>query len=91
MWKLGIRARYRRQFWRTLVELTFRNPRALRDMVGLMALFLHLDTFRDFLVAQIDERIARAVASEDRNRPESAGGLPPTESLRLVARLREAL
>lgn len=75
VWKLGIRARYRRQFWRTLVELAFRNPRALRDMVGLMALFLHLDTFRDFLVAQIDGRIARAAASEGGDRPAGSDAL----------------
>jgi radical SAM superfamily enzyme YgiQ (UPF0313 family) len=61
VWRVGIRARYRRHFWRTLSVLAVRNPRALRDMVGLMALFVHLDSFRDFLVAQIDRRIEGAL------------------------------
>ena len=60
-WRVGIRARYRRHFWRTLSVLAVRNPRALRDMVGLMALFVHFDSFRDFLVAQIDRRIEGAL------------------------------
>ena len=64
VWSLGVRARYRRLFWRTLTATAWRNPSALRDVVSLMALFLQFDAFRDFLVAQIDERIERAEESE---------------------------
>jgi hypothetical protein len=62
VWRLGIRARYRRHFWRTLSVLAVRNPRALRDMIGLMALYLHFDPYRDYLVAQIDGRIEQDTA-----------------------------
>ncbi len=58
-WRMGVRARYRRHFWSTLARLVWRNPRGLRYSVALMALYLHFGPFRDFVVARLDELIAR--------------------------------
>jgi len=57
IWRMGILKRYRAEFWRTLAELAWRNPKGLRYSVALMALYLHFGEFRHYLVARLDEEI----------------------------------
>ena len=63
IWKQGVRANYRRIFWKTLIELIRKNPKGLRYGVNLMAFYLHFGPFSQYLLARIDESIAQ----EERN------------------------
>ncbi len=48
----------REPFWKTFVEVAKTNPGALRYIVMLMALYLHLGPFARRVVGEIDRRIA---------------------------------
>jgi hypothetical protein len=59
---MGVKKSYRALFWRTLGRLLWRNPRGLRYSIALMALYLHFDGFRDYLVARLDDAIGEEAA-----------------------------
>jgi len=48
----------REPFWKTFVEVAKINPGALRYIVMLMALYLHLGPFSKHVISEIDRRIA---------------------------------
>ena len=48
----------REPFWKTFVEVARTNPGALRYIVMLMALYLHLGPFSKRVISEIDRRIA---------------------------------
>jgi len=48
----------REPFWKTFVEVAKTNPAALRYIVMLMALYLHLGPFSKHVIGEIDRRIA---------------------------------
>ena len=48
----------REPFWKTFVEVAKTNPGALRYIVMLMALYLHLGPFSKRVIREIDRRIA---------------------------------
>jgi hypothetical protein len=48
----------REPFWKTFVEVAKTNPGALRYIVMLMALYMHLGPFSERVISEIDRRIA---------------------------------
>ena len=64
----------REPFWKTFVEVGKKNPGALRQIVTLMAIYLHLGPFSKHVIAEIDRRIAELDARSCRRC--SSGGLP---------------
>ncbi len=48
----------REPFWKTFVQVARTNPGALRYIVMLMALYLHLGPFSKRVIGEIDCRIA---------------------------------
>jgi hypothetical protein len=72
----------REPFWKTFVEVAKTNPGALRYIVMLMALYLHLGPFSKHVISEIDRRIAElddvhpvgAAVSPARARPVNAAG-----------------
>jgi radical SAM superfamily enzyme YgiQ (UPF0313 family) len=48
----------REPFWRTFVEVAKKNPGALRQIVTMMAIYLHLGPFSKHVIKEIDRRIA---------------------------------
>ena len=44
-------------FWKTFVEISKSNPDALRQIVTLMAIYLHLGPFSKHVIGEIDRRI----------------------------------
>jgi hypothetical protein len=48
----------REPFWKTFVEVAKTNPGALRYVVMLMALYMHLGPFSKRVISEIDRRIA---------------------------------
>jgi len=48
----------REPFWKTFVEVAETNPGALRYIVMLMALYMHLGPFSERVIGEIDRRIA---------------------------------
>ena len=48
----------REPFWRTFVEVAKKNPGALRQVVTMMAIYLHLGPFSKHVISEIDRRIA---------------------------------
>src|SRR6266699_3494789 len=48
----------REPFWKTFIEVANTNPGALRYIVMLMALYLHLGPFSKHVISEIDRRIA---------------------------------
>ena len=47
----------REPFWKTFVEISKSNPDALRPIVTLMAMYLHLGPFSKHVIGEIDRRI----------------------------------
>jgi hypothetical protein len=47
----------REPFWKTFVEVAKTNPGALRYIVMLMALYMHLGPFSKRVIGEIDRRI----------------------------------
>ena len=47
----------REPFWRTFVEVGKKNPNALRPIVTMMAIYLHLGPFSKHVISEIDRRI----------------------------------
>ena len=64
----------REPFWKTFVEISKNNPDALRQIVTLMAIYLHLGPFSKHVIGEIDRRIASWTRLHRRPRPRS----PPT-------------
>jgi len=50
-------------FWKTFVEISKSNPEALRPIVTLMAMYLHLGPFSKHVIGEIDRRIAEIDAA----------------------------
>ena len=61
---MGVKASYRKQFWQTLFCCLFRNRRALRYGVALMALYLHFGSFIDTVVKKIENSSLSAKAKQ---------------------------
>ena len=66
----------REPFWKTFVGVAKTNPGALRYIVMLMALYLHLGPFSKHVIGEIDRRIAEL------------DGMPPVRATGLSARAR---
>ena len=64
----------REPFWKTFVEIGKNNPGALRQIVTLMAMYLHLGPFSKHVIGEIDRRIPSWTKLRRRPRPRS----PPT-------------
>ena len=47
----------RREFWRTIREIALKNPRALKPVISMMALYVHLGPFSEFVTGRINEQI----------------------------------
>ena len=56
----------REPFWKTFVEVGKKNPGALRQIVTMMAIYLHLGPFSQHVIAEIDRRIAELDAAAPR-------------------------
>jgi len=69
----------REEFWNVIQNCRQSNPHALRYIVGLMALYVHLGPFSCFVIAEINRRIE---ALDDAVRPVAAG---PAELARALA------
>ncbi|WP_041375638.1 B12-binding domain-containing radical SAM protein [Polymorphum gilvum] len=58
MWSMTFRhPEYRGPFWRTLAFTAFRNFRAIKPVMMMLALYVHLGPFSRFVVKQIDAQI----------------------------------
>jgi len=55
---LGMPANTRAHFWKVLRTCLIKNPKALRNAVSLMALYLHFGPFRDFVLGRLDSEIS---------------------------------
>jgi hypothetical protein len=55
---MGFRESTGWQYWKVLANCLLRNPRALRNAISLMALYLHFETFRDFVLGRLDDEIS---------------------------------
>lgn len=79
----------RGQFWRLLFAIATRNPLAIKAAMNVTALYMHLGPFSQFVVQQIDAKIAEA---EDPTTPapelvDPEGPAQPYESEKLVSAL----
>jgi hypothetical protein len=58
LWRMGIRdANLRRHWWKTIADSAVHNPRALKYVVSLIALYLHMGPFAQHVVRRIVEQI----------------------------------
>ncbi len=64
--KMGLAQETRFQYWKVLATCLFRNPRALRNAISLMALYLHFGPFRDFVLGRLDDEISLLEREGDR-------------------------
>jgi hypothetical protein len=59
MWRMTVRRPdLRRHFWRTFIDCARENPGALEYVVMMMVVYLHLGTFAQTVIAELDRRIA---------------------------------
>lgn len=59
MWSMTfVNTDYRWPFWRTLAWTAFHNIRAIKPVMIMLALYVHLGPFSRFVVTQIDKQIA---------------------------------
>jgi hypothetical protein len=63
----------REPFWKTFVAISKTNPDCLRQIVTLMAMYLHLGPFSRHVIAEIDRRIAMEDAAATQLPPAAAG------------------
>ncbi len=61
LWRMGIKAPYRREFWSTLWTVGRGNPHGLRIAISLATFYLHLGEFSLYL----RERVQRAIQAEE--------------------------
>ncbi|WP_370461364.1 B12-binding domain-containing radical SAM protein [Reyranella sp. CPCC 100927] len=60
MWRMTVRRPdLRRHFWSTFIECARQNPAALEYVVMMMVVYLHLGTFAQFVISELDQRIER--------------------------------
>ncbi|ARQ02297.1 B12-binding domain-containing radical SAM protein [Pseudorhodoplanes sinuspersici] len=60
MWRMTVRRPdLRRHFWRTFLDCAKANPAALDFVVMLMVVYLHLGTFAQSVIAELDRKIER--------------------------------
>ena len=64
----------REPFWKIFVEIGKTNPGALRQIVTLMAMYLHLGPFSKHVIGEIDRRIREL----DEVAPPSMAAMSPT-------------
>lgn len=58
MWRMTVQMpELRRHFWRTFADVARRNPQALESVVYLIAGYLHLGTFAQYLIKDLDRQI----------------------------------
>jgi radical SAM superfamily enzyme YgiQ (UPF0313 family) len=58
MWRMTVRRPdLRRHFWRTFLDCAKTNPAALDYVVTLMVVYLHLGTFAQSVIAELDRKI----------------------------------
>ncbi len=59
IWRLGIRdRRTRREYWKTMFDCLRHNPKAVRYVGAMCALYLHLGPFSRHVTAGLDKKIA---------------------------------
>jgi hypothetical protein len=57
-WRMGIRdAKVRRHWWHTMLDCLVRNPRAMRYVGAMTALYLHMGPFSRYVVALLAQKI----------------------------------
>src|SRR5262249_62203063 len=58
-WRMGtVNAAVRRHWWRTMLDCLFHNPRALRAVGAMAALYLHMGPFARYVVSGLNRKIA---------------------------------
>lgn len=57
--KLGTPKATRSYYWKVLLTCLLKNPRALHQVVSVMALYLHFGNFRDYVLGRLDTEITR--------------------------------
>jgi radical SAM superfamily enzyme YgiQ (UPF0313 family) len=80
-WRVTVRMpKIRSHFWRTFFACALRNPRAL-DFVGIMtAFYLHLGTFSQHVIDELDSRL-RMIDAGEWKEPGPLPGVPPAKAL----------
>ncbi len=84
IWKQGIRAPYRRLFWRNVWRTVRKNPQAFRYSINLIAFYLHFGPFSRYVLGRIDAAIA---AEEARSEEHEELHLDAAQSRSLVEKL----
>jgi hypothetical protein len=67
----------REPFWKTFVEVVKTNPDALRYILMLMALYIHLGPFSKRVIGEIDRRIAELDGVPPARAAHAERALPP--------------
>src|SRR5262249_51960431 len=71
MWRMTVRRPdLRRHFWSTFIDCARHNPAALEYVVMMMVVYLHLGTFAQYVIHELD----RKIAAEQPDSPKAAAG-----------------
>lgn len=74
IWRMGVKnAEVRAHFWHTFLDCATHNPRALKDVLTMTALYLHLGPFSKYVSSRLDERI-KAIDSGEWKAPRPLPG-----------------
>jgi radical SAM superfamily enzyme YgiQ (UPF0313 family) len=72
IWRMTVtRPELRRPFWRTLMDVARNNPSALQSVITMITFYLHLGTFANTVIKELDRMIAaeELAPSATRERP----------------------
>jgi len=74
-------------FWRTVINCAMHNPTALRSVIKMSALYLHLGPFSQYVAKSLDRQIAKQASKWQRLRPlpkPAASELPPAPAATMI-------
>jgi hypothetical protein len=60
---MGIKGKCQKEFWRTLFYGLFTNPKAVRYVVVLMALYTHFGPFKDYIIGSVQREMDSETAN----------------------------
>ena len=80
IWRVSVtRPELRRPFWRTITDIARHNPAALESVIIMITFYLHLGTFAQTVIKELDRRIAEeAINPRAPNLPKAAAISEPT-------------
>jgi radical SAM superfamily enzyme YgiQ (UPF0313 family) len=88
IWRLTCTKGVARHFWRTAIDCAVRNPSAVRSVIKMSALYLHLSPFSKYVCETLERHIEEPTSRWQRLRPLRERPAPKVNGIGLVSEIR---